>query len=53
MASALNERIVQYRAAMTLAKEMLEKGIISPEEYTKIDTIMTKKYGVSSSTIYR
>lgn len=47
------ERIIAYREAMSLAKKMLERGIISTEEYGKIDKIMTKKYGINSSTIFR
>ena len=49
----LRSRIMRYRAAMSLAAEMLQNGLISEEEYAKIDTIMAKKYGVSSSTIFR
>ena len=46
-------RIIQYRLAMSMAKEMLMRGIISEEQYGIIDTIMLEKYGVSSCTIFR
>jgi len=46
-------RIIQYRMAMSIAKEMLDRGIISKEQYGIIDTIMLEKYGVSSCTIFR
>ena len=46
------QRIVRYRIAMSMAKSMLNKGIITKEEYAKIDTIMTKKYEVHSFTIF-
>ena len=49
----LRVRLTRYRIAMSLAAEMLEKGIISEQEYAKIDTIMAKKHGVSLSTIFR
>ncbi|MCR4719798.1 MAG: hypothetical protein K5768_09240 [Firmicutes bacterium] len=49
----IREQIRKYRQAMSLAKAMLERGIITTEEYGKIDKIMTNKYGVNSSTIYR
>ena len=49
----LNERVLAYQIAMSLARSMLVKGIITEEEYRKIDTIMTQKYGLSSSTIFR
>ena len=47
------EKIIAYREAMSLAKKMLERGIISSEENGKIEKIMTKKYGLNSSTIVR
>lgn len=53
MDNELIMQIANYRAAMSLANEMLENGIISAEQYAKIDTIMTKKYGLSSCTIFR
>lgn len=46
-------RIIQYRMAMSIAMEMLDRGIISEEQYGIIDTIMLEKYGVSSCTIFR
>lgn len=53
MSSEYKASLLSYRTAMSLAKGMLSREIISEEEYRKIDKIMTKKYGVSSSTIYR
>ena len=47
------QQLLRYRMAMSMAKEMLRRGLISEEEYGIIDTIMTKKYGVTSSTIFR
>ena len=38
---------------MEYCQTMLERGIITAEEYDKIDKIMTNKYGVNSSTIFR
>lgn len=38
---------------MSLAMGMLHQGIISESEYTEIDTIMTKKYGLSLNSIFR
>ncbi len=32
---------------------MLKKGIISREEYRKIDEIIAKKYGISLCSIFR
>lgn len=53
MEAEFRDRLTKYRAAMTLALEMLKQGLISDEEYSIIDTIMTKKYGIISSTIFR
>lgn len=53
MDSEFYKNISSYRMAMSLAKELISRGIITKEEYSEIDKIMTKKYGVSSSTIFR
>lgn len=37
-----NEKV--YQATMTVAKSLLEKGLISREQYGLIDTKMTEKY---------
>ena len=33
-----------YHMALSMAKTMLEKGLLSPEEYAEIDTILLQKY---------
>ena len=33
-----------YQISLSIAKSMLEKGTISEEEYTQIDTILLEKY---------
>lgn len=45
--------IMAYQTAMALARSLYVRGLISEEEYLKIDTIMTKKHGLSSDSIYR
>ncbi len=47
------ERIAAYRLAMSMAKAMLERGIISEKDYDIIDCLMTEKYGISLSSIFR
>lgn len=47
------QRILAYRTTMAMVRGMFLDGIITEEEYAEIDTIMTKKYGLSSCTIYR
>lgn len=53
MSDELREKIVAYRQAMSLVRSMLLQGIISEKEYAEIDTILTKKYGLSLGTIFR
>ena len=33
-----------YHMALSMAKTMLEKCLLSPEEYAEIDTILLQKY---------
>ena len=47
------KQVIRYRAAMAMAKDLLIRGIITKKDYGKIDTIMTKKYGIFSCTIFR
>lgn len=49
----LKRKVAAYQFAMSFARSMLSQGLISEEEYREIDTIMTEKYGLSSSTICR
>ena len=46
-------RLERYLAAMFQAKRMLSMGILTPEDYAKIDTKMAEKYDISSCSIYR
>ena len=46
-------RVFNYKTFMSIVGDMLKQGIISKDEYVKIDTIMLKKYGISSCSIYR
>ena len=45
-------QLLQYRMAMSMARELVNRGIISEEEYAIIDTIMTKKHLETSCTIF-
>ena len=47
------DRVMAYRASLSIARRMVEQGIITEEEYGLIDTILTKKYGLSLGSIYR
>lgn len=49
----LFQRVLRYRTTMATIKIMLEKGLISAEEYDKIDTKIAAKYSLELSVIYR
>ena len=46
-------KLESYLASMAQAKSMLIRGILTTDDYAKIDTIMAEKYGISSCSIYR
>lgn len=49
----LYQRLTAYQTTMCLARNMLRQGIISEDDYRKIDTIIAKKHGVFSCSIFR
>ena len=53
MSDAYRAKLESYLASMLQAKRMLAMGILTPEDYAKIDTIIAKKYGISSCSLYR
>ena len=53
MSEAYRAKLESYLASMLQAKQMLALGILSPEDYAKIDTIIAKKYGISSCSLFR
>ena len=42
-----------YKTAMSQAKIMLSKGLITAEEYGIIETKMCLKFGINFSSLYR
>ena len=53
MTKSLAEKIKAYRTVMSIIREMLNLGIITPKDYSIIDTKTAEKYGLNSSTIFR
>lgn len=47
------KRLEQYISSMVQAKHMLISSVLTPSDYTKIDTMIAEKYGLSSCNIYR
>lgn len=44
---------IDYLNAMTQAKGMLSKGMITLEEYLKIEDMMVTKYNLEKTSLYR
>jgi hypothetical protein len=53
MSEELYTKVAAYRQAMSLAKAMLVRGIITEKEYGEIDTMMAQRYDLSFGTIFR
>lgn len=45
-----NEKL--YQTTMHLARKMLEEGVVSEEEYRRIDTIFLDKYNPVFGTLF-
>ena len=41
-----------YQTTMSMARQMMEKSLISKEEYVQIDTKMQEKYEPSLGTLF-
>ena len=55
VAAMTNEQMEKenlYQATMSIAKNLLSKGVISEEEYVQIDTNFRTKYSISLSTLF-
>ena len=48
-----NRAIMCYTTAMQIVAGWLDHGLITEEDYLKIDTIMAEKFGVSARSIWR
>ena len=53
MNDAYRLKLENYLASMLQAKRMLTMGILTSDDYAQIDTMMAKKYGISSCSLYR
>lgn len=42
-----------YKIVMTQAKTMLNKGLVTADEYAIIETKMYKKFGINSDSLFR
>ena len=53
MDSQRDNQIMNYKIAMGIAREMLQKGVISDEEYNKINDKISGKYCINFDSIFR
>jgi hypothetical protein len=49
----MKDNLLHYLSTVSMAKNILTKGLISKEEYVIFDTIMCKKYNISLCSLYR
>lgn len=52
MTKELYDKVVAYRISMSVIKSMLKSNIITADEYSEIDTTITRENGLSSCTIF-
>ena len=45
--------IEQYKSAMAQARVMLARNLITPAEYTIIETKMSERFGINSCSLFR
>ena len=44
--------LILYRTSLALYRNMMDEGLFTEEEYCHIRTILNKKYGLSSGSIF-
>lgn len=49
----MDKDIIGYCSAIAQARRMLKMGIISMDDYEKIDHVLLEKYKLSLSSLYR
>lgn len=52
MNSSYRSNLESYLVSALQAKNMLSMGILTPKDYTIIDTMLAEKYGISSCSIF-
>ena len=44
--------LILYRTSLAMYRNLKNQGVFNEDEYCKIRTILTKKYGLSSDSIF-
>ena len=52
MTKELYDKVVAYRISMSVIKSMLKSNIITAQDYSEIDTIISHENGLSSCSIF-
>lgn len=52
MNNDLHERAIHYRACMSLAREMLGKGVIDRDDYERLSALFAVESGLKISTVF-
>lgn len=51
--TATVNKIFRYQTVMAWVRNLLNQSLITRKEYAKIDTMIARKYGISSCSIFR
>jgi len=51
MANDYKAALIAYRTSMSLAASLLSDGVITEREYSQIDRIIAKRYGLNLASI--
>jgi len=46
------DSLIRYRTSLALFQRMTDEGVFNESEYRQIRTILNKKYGLSSGSIF-
>lgn len=52
MNNDLRERAIRYRTCMSLAREMLVKGVIDGDDYARLSALLAVESGLKISTVF-
>jgi uncharacterized membrane protein len=47
------QHLIAYQTTMSIVRELLERGVITEDEYHKIDTIIAERHSISLCSIFR
>ena len=53
MSDELRKRVVAYKTAMAVIKEMVRKGVITEADLAVAEAEIARKYGIKSISIFR